>query len=86
MVTTLYIDGMRTVHCARALFTSLARISGIGTAEVTIGKAILEHADRLDEGALAHAVADVGYTLREVVTESRRLPLHQPDEPLGGSA
>ncbi|MCC6930291.1 MAG: heavy-metal-associated domain-containing protein [Gemmatimonadaceae bacterium] len=76
MLTTLTIDGMRSVHCARAVHTSLAQVPGIATADVVIGRATLEHDVALDEASLAHAVAAVGYTLRHIETDRRRLPLH----------
>lgn len=77
MVTTLIIDGMRSVHCARAVHTSLTQVEGIASAEVVVGKAILEHEVTLDERALTVAVEGVGYALREIATERRRLPLWQ---------
>lgn len=76
MVTTLQIDGMRTVHCARAVFTSLARVPGIRAAEVVVGRATLEHDAPLDAGAVAEAIGDVGFRLRAARTETRVLPLH----------
>lgn len=76
MITTLSIDGMRSVHCARAVYTALAGVAGIERAEVSIGRAIVEHAGALDEAGVAEAVKGVGYVLRAVVTERRRLPVH----------
>ena len=80
MVTTLHIDGMRSVHCARAIHTSLTRVEGIVGADVVMGKAVLEHEISLDECALSAAVEEMGYSLREIVTERRRLPMLPPDE------
>lgn len=89
MVTTLYIDGMRTVHCARAVFASLARVDGITGAEVVVGKATLEHERALDESLLRAAVAAVGYHVREAMTDRRRLSLladdRGPDNERGGA-
>ncbi|MEO6446018.1 MAG: heavy-metal-associated domain-containing protein [Gemmatimonadaceae bacterium] len=79
MITTLYLDGMTTVHCARALFTSLARIDGIATAEVTIGRAIIDHDGRATESALVHAATAVGFTVREVIVERRRLAVRDEE-------
>ena len=75
MVTTLTIEGMRSVHCARAIHTSLARVPGIQGAEVVIGRATLEHDVLLEAPALTAAVEELGYTLRAIDTERRRLPL-----------
>lgn len=77
MVTTLHIDGMRSVHCARAVHTSLTQVEGIATAEVVVGKVVLDHQVTLDERALTVAIESVGYTLRELTTERRRLPLRE---------
>ncbi len=78
MVTTLTIDGMRSTHCARAVYTALAMVPGIAVAEVVPGRATLEHDAPLDAGALEHAVALAGYTLRATITRRRHLTLH-PD-------
>ncbi len=78
MISTLHIDGMRSVHCARAVHTALAGVAGIDSAEVVIGRAVVEHRDALDAPALDAAIAQVGYTVRAVVHEPRRLPVHPP--------
>jgi len=75
MITTLYIDGMISVHCARAVFTSLARIDGIASADVSMGRAVIEHDGRATKIALDEAVSAVGYFVREVVEERRRLTI-----------
>lgn len=80
MVTTLYIDGMRTVHCARAIFTALTAVDGIAGADVAVGRATLEHAHPLDEDALIAAVDAAGYQLREIVSDRRRLSLLADDD------
>jgi len=74
MITTLQIDGMRTVHCVRAVYTAFAGVAGIDAAEVSIGRATLEHARALDATALTAAVALAGYVVREIGTDRRRLP------------
>ncbi len=79
MVTTLYIDGMRTVHCTRAVFASLGSVDGITGAEVVVGRATLVHPSPLDESRLIAAVAAVGYQVRTCVTDRRRLPLLADD-------
>lgn len=79
MLTTLIIDHMRTVHCVRAVYTSLGGVEGIDVAEVVMGRAIIEHAQALDPEALTTAVARAGYVVREVVTDRRRLPTFPPE-------
>jgi len=87
MVTTLLIDGMRSVHCARAVFTSLTQVPGIDGADVVMGRATLTHDAPLDDAALRHAVQTVGYEVRTITTDRRILPLHLgPDAEGGGSA
>ena len=73
MVTHVLIDGMRSVHCIRAVFTGLAGVDGIAGAEVRMGEAVVTHDGRATAEALRRAVADAGYTVREVREERRRL-------------
>lgn len=80
MLTMLTIDGMRSVHCARAVHTSLTRVPGITTATVVVGRATLEHDVALDLVALTRAVEDVGYAVRNIATDRRRLTLHDTTE------
>lgn len=75
MVTTIHIDGMRTVHCARAVFTALTAVDGIASADVAAGRATLEHHRPLDEPRLIAVVAAIGYRIREITTDRRRLSL-----------
>ncbi len=79
MITTIFIDGMRSVHCARAVFTSLARVEGIASADVAMGRAVVDHDARASHAALEHAVREVGYSVREMVVERRRLPIREDD-------
>jgi copper chaperone CopZ len=75
-VTTARIGGMRSVHCARAVYTALAAIDGVTTAEVVVGRATIEHEGRLSEGALRDAIVLAGYELLEKSEERQRtLPL-----------
>lgn len=75
MQTILRLDGMRTVHCVRAVTTALAGVGGITAAQVRLGEAELEHPSPLDRDALQRAIELAGYSLREVVAY-RALPLH----------
>jgi len=75
-VTIARIDGMRTVHCVRAVFTALATIPGITTADVAIGRAQIIHDGRATPDAIAQAVSLVGYSVAETTEERQRsLPL-----------
>jgi copper chaperone CopZ len=73
MLTTLRIDGMRSAHCARAVYTALAMVPGVAAAEVVVGRATLEHDAPLDVRAIEQAVTLAGYTLRDVSTDRRHL-------------
>ena len=74
MVSILTISGMMAVHSKRAVFTALSGVSGVVSAEVEMGRAIVEHDARTTASALADAVALAGCELTAVKTE-RRLPL-----------
>lgn len=78
MQTVLRLEGMRTVHCVRAVTTALAGVGGITAAQVRIGEAELEHLSPLDRDALERAIGLAGYSLREVIVY-RALPLHPGD-------
>ena len=80
MLSTLHIDGMRTVHCVRAVFTSLAGVPGIERADVTIGRAELAHHSPLRFEVLREAIAAAGYVLRLVDVDGRKLPVRQPHD------
>jgi copper chaperone CopZ len=73
--TTLQIAGMLSVHSVRAVYTALAGVEGIITADVSLGKAVVEHDGRATPERLAEAVATVGCEVTEYREERRRLPL-----------
>jgi copper chaperone CopZ len=73
MITRLTIDGMRSVHCTRAVFTALTAVEGISAADVRLGAATIEHDGRATPDALRAAVATAGYEVTSVVEERRRL-------------
>ena len=75
MQTVLRLEGMRTVHCVRAVTTALAGVGGITAAQVRLGEAELEHLIPLDRSALEQAIELTGYVLREVIVY-RTLPMH----------
>jgi copper chaperone CopZ len=79
MQTILRLDGMRTVHCVRAVTTALGGVDGIAAVQVRLGEAELDHLLPLDRGALERAIAIAGYSLREVIVY-RALPVHTGEE------
>jgi len=64
---------MTCQRCVQAVWTSLAAVEGIETAEVGIGGAILEHDGRATPDALRAALAVAGYELVDATDERRRL-------------
>jgi copper chaperone CopZ len=74
VVTTLTIRGMLAVHAVRAVYTALAGVEGIVTADVTLGRAVIEHDGRATPERLAAAVAVAGYEVAQWTEERRRLP------------
>lgn len=74
MITTLRIGGMLAVHARRAVFTALAGVEGIQSADVELGRAIVEHDGRATAALLRAAVETAGFEVEEVVEERRRLP------------
>jgi len=75
MTTTVTISGMSCSHCARAVFTSLAGVPGIDRAEVSIGRAIIEHDPSVTPEQIRDAIAIAGYDVTEFKVDRRTLPL-----------
>jgi copper chaperone CopZ len=73
--TTLEIQGMSCVHCVRAVVTGLGGIPGITGADVTIGRAVVDHGPHVTLARLREAVEMAGYSVKESVEERRRLPI-----------
>lgn len=65
---------MNSVHSKRAVFTGLAGVPGVARAEVTLGRAEVEHDDTVSENALREAVAVAGYQVTDAATDRRTLP------------
>ena len=74
MTTVLSIAGMRSVHSVRAVFTALGGVDGVVRADVSLGRAVVEHDGRADADRLREAVALAGCEVVEVREERRRLP------------
>ena len=68
----LAITGMTSVHAKRALFTALAGVPGVRSAEVEMGAALLDCDGVVDQQALRAAITELGLTL---TTITRELPL-----------
>ena len=75
MRTTVSVSGMTCAHCVRAVFTSLAGVPGIARAEVTIGRAVIEHDGTVTPEQIRDAIAVAGYTVGETRDDRRTLPL-----------
>jgi copper chaperone CopZ len=77
MVSILTISGMVAVHAKRAVFTALAGVPGVMSAQVEMGRAVVEHDASTTSDALREAVALAGCEVTSVRIE-RRLPLSEP--------
>jgi len=73
MVSTVTISGMVAVHSKRAVFTALSGVPGVVSAEVELGRAVIEH-DVTTPDALIEAIALAGCEVTSLKTE-RPLPL-----------
>lgn len=73
MITTVAIAGMRTGYCTRAVFTALAAVEGIHSADVSLGRAVIDHDGRATADRLREAIAVSGYEVMSVDDERRRL-------------
>jgi copper chaperone CopZ len=73
MTTILTIAGMRSVHCARAVYTALGAVEGVASAAVVVGRATVEHDARATPEAMRAAVALVGYEVTRA-ERTRTLP------------
>ena len=75
MRTTLEIEGMSCVHCVRAVVTGLGGVPGITGADVSIGRAVVDHGPRVSLARLREAIELAGYKVKGTVEEKRRLPV-----------
>lgn len=81
MQSTLIIDGMRTVHCVRAVFTALGGVPAVCYAHVEMGLAAVDHERPIPHADFTHAMLTAGYVLRSVTTDARTLPMLPPAPP-----
>ena len=75
MKTTASISGMTCAHCVRAVFTSLAGVEGIDSADVSIGRAVIEHDGTVTPEQIRGAIAVAGYEVTDFKNDGRSLPL-----------
>jgi copper chaperone CopZ len=75
MQTTVFIEGMSSPHAVRAVFTALAGVGGIDRADVSLGRAVIEHDGMVTIEAIRDAVALAGFEIGEASENRRVLPL-----------
>lgn len=75
MVSTAIIGGMSCAHCVRAVFTALAGVEGVSRADVSIGKAVIEHDGSVSTEAITKAIAIAGYEVVGFSDDRRTLPV-----------
>jgi copper chaperone CopZ len=75
MVSTVTISGMSCAHCTRAVFTSLSGVEGISRADVSIGRAVIEHDGSVSAEAVHKAISIAGYEVVDVRDDRRALPV-----------
>ena len=75
MTTTVSISGMSCVHCVRAVFTSLGAVRAIERADVSIGRAVIEHDGSVTPEQIRDAIAIAGYEATDFKIDRRTLPL-----------
>ena len=75
MMTVATISGMSCAHCVRAVFTSLAGVEGIERADVSIGRAVIQHDGSVKAEAVREAISIAGYTVVDMSDDRRTLPV-----------
>lgn len=75
MVTAAKIEGMSCAHCVRAVFTALGGVPGVSRADVSIGRAVIEHDGSVSPEALREAISIAGYEVTEFTDDRRTLPV-----------
>jgi copper chaperone CopZ len=73
--TTATISGMTCAHCVRAVFTALGGVEGIRRAEVTVGRAVIEHDGTVTPEEIRDAIKLAGYEVKDIKIDGRTLPL-----------
>ncbi len=75
MRTTASISGMTCAHCVRAVFTSLAGVEGISRADVSLGRAVIDHDGTVTPEAIRAAIKIAGYDVADMKSDARTLPI-----------
>jgi copper chaperone len=75
MKTTATINGMTCVHCVRAVYTALSGVPGVKQADVSIGRAVIEHDSTATPDAIRQAISIAGYEVSDMSHDTRSLPL-----------
>jgi copper chaperone CopZ len=75
VITSVVVAGMKTEHCKRAVFTSLAALDGITRADVQLGMVHVEHNGSVTIDQLRGAIAVAGYEVTHGTEQRRILPL-----------
>lgn len=63
------------MHCVRAVFTALSGVEGIERADVSIGRAVIEHDGSVTNDAIRQAISIAGYDVAEFRDDRRTLPV-----------
>ncbi|MBA3343017.1 MAG: heavy-metal-associated domain-containing protein [Gemmatimonadaceae bacterium] len=74
-MTTIAIAGMSCAHCVRAVFTALGGVPGVSRADVSIGKAVIEHDGTVSPEAISEAISIAGYEVADQRDDRRTLPV-----------
>ena len=75
MTSTAIITGMSCAHCVRAVFTALGGVAGISRADVSIGRAVIEHDGSVSDEAMREAISIAGYEVADLRHNRRALPV-----------
>lgn len=74
MRTIVTVNGMRAVHCVRAVQTALTMVPGIVWCDVSMGRVDVEHDGAATDVLLREAIDVAGYTVA-AIRDERRLPI-----------
>jgi copper chaperone len=75
MITTASIAGMTCTHCVRAVFTALGGVPGVSRADVSIGRAVIDHDGTASHESIAEAISTAGYEVVSCSDDRRALPV-----------
>ena len=75
MITTAKINGMSCAHCVGAVVTALGGVEGVSRADVSIGRAVIEHDGTVTPEAIREAISIAGYDVADLGDDRRTLPV-----------